>query len=134
MVCVSGLSAAKQNEIKVVKEGESITLDSDVEKIPNITVELYHNGSLITEITGDPNKTCTDDQCGDGDERFKDRLKVNQSSGSLTITNTRTTDSGLYKLKITRYSSNISISSFKNFSVNVTGKYHLVIQCIFFFF
>ncbi|XP_058615433.1 uncharacterized protein LOC131529647 isoform X2 [Onychostoma macrolepis] len=121
IVTVQGLSAAKQDEIKVVKEGESITLDSDVEKIPNIIVSLYHNSSLITEITGDPNKTCIDDQCEDADERFRDRLKVNQSSGSLTITNTRTTDSGLYKLKITRYSSNISISSFKSFSVNVTA-------------
>uniref|UniRef100_A0A8C1LAE2 Immunoglobulin domain-containing protein n=1 Tax=Cyprinus carpio TaxID=7962 RepID=A0A8C1LAE2_CYPCA len=133
-ITVQGHSAAKQDEIIVVEEGESITLNSDVEKSPDDIVTFYFNDTLITEITENPNKTCTDVQCEDADERFRDRLKVNQSSGSLTITNIRTTDSGLYKLKITSYSNNISISSFKSFSINVTGKYHLVIQCIFFFF
>uniref|UniRef100_A0A8C1T7Q4 Uncharacterized protein n=1 Tax=Cyprinus carpio TaxID=7962 RepID=A0A8C1T7Q4_CYPCA len=121
IITVQGHSAAKQDAIIVVEEGESITLDSDVEKSPDDIVTFYFNDTLITEITEDPNKTCTDVQCEDADERFRDRLKVNQSSGSLTITNTKTTDLGLYKLKITSYSNNISISSFKSFIINVTA-------------
>ncbi len=42
-------------------------------------------------------------------------------TGSLTITNTKTTDSGLYYLLITT----IRFSIVKSFSVNVTGEYNL---------
>ncbi len=80
----------------------------------------YFNDILIAEITGDPNKTCTDGQCEDPDGRFRDRLEVNQS-GSLTIMNTTITDSGVYKLQI---NSSSRISIIKIFNVVVTGEYH----------
>ncbi|XP_067271585.1 uncharacterized protein [Pseudorasbora parva] len=108
---------------KSVKEGESVTLDTHVIKTPNDLMTWYVNDILIAEITGDPNKTCTDDQC---DGRFRDRLKLDHQTGSLTITNTTNTDSGVYKLRIN--SSRISIMrifsvtvSIKSSDVNVTG-------------
>ncbi|KAK7126486.1 hypothetical protein R3I94_017839 [Phoxinus phoxinus] len=72
----------------------------------------YFNDTCITEITGDQSNICTDDQCK---ERFRDRLKVNQTA-SLIITNTRNTDSGDYNLKIIYDRFNI----IKSFSVTVT--------------
>ncbi|XP_026121260.1 uncharacterized protein LOC113100981 [Carassius auratus] len=90
---VIGVSAA---ELCEVKEGESVTLDPGVINHPNDSMTWYFNDTCITEITGDQSKICTDDQW---DERFRGRMEVNQT-GFLTITNTRITDSGLYKLQI----------------------------------
>ncbi|XP_016419841.1 muscle M-line assembly protein unc-89-like [Sinocyclocheilus rhinocerous] len=104
---------------KSVKEGESVTLDPGEVNL-NYLMTWYFNDTLIAEITGDPNKTCTDGQCEDPDGRFRDRLDVNQT-GSLTVRNTTITDSGLYKLQI---NSSNRISIIKIFSVIVTGEYH----------
>uniref|UniRef100_A0A671M0B8 Immunoglobulin domain-containing protein n=1 Tax=Sinocyclocheilus anshuiensis TaxID=1608454 RepID=A0A671M0B8_9TELE len=98
-VVVHDVPAAEQDEIKrkSVKEGEAVTLDSRVIKIQNDMMTWYFNDILITEITGDQSKICTDEQCK---ERFRDRLTLDHQTGSLTITNIRITDSGLYQLKI----------------------------------
>ncbi|XP_067252741.1 uncharacterized protein [Chanodichthys erythropterus] len=122
-VSVTGLPPAEQDKMKTksVKEGEPVTLDPGVIKNTNNVMTWYFNDTFIAEITGDPNKTCPDFQCP---ERFRDRLKLDNQTGSLTITNTRTTDSGLYKLLI-RSSSSLrrrrrrSISSVKSFDVTV---------------
>uniref|UniRef100_A0A8C1LNN7 Immunoglobulin domain-containing protein n=1 Tax=Cyprinus carpio TaxID=7962 RepID=A0A8C1LNN7_CYPCA len=108
------------NLIKSAKEGESVTLDSDVVKNPNDLKVWYFNDTRIAQISGDHRKICTDVQCNEGTERFRDRLKLDHQTGSLTIMNTRTTDSGLYKLQIN--SSRFSI--IKTYSVSVTGEYH----------
>ncbi len=119
----SDVSAAEQYEMK--KEGENLTLSTGVINT-NDEMRWYFDDTLITEITGDQSKICADDQCK---ERFRDRLKLDHQTGSLTITNTRTTDSGEYKLQI--ISSRFSISRKFTVSVTVTGEYHLVIQCLF---
>ncbi len=123
LVCVTGVSAAEQDEMKrkSVKEGESVTLDPGVIKNPNDLMKWYFNDILIAEITGDQSKICTDHRCK---ERFRGRLKLDHQTGSLTITNTRTTDSGVYQLEIS--SSRFSI--LKGFSVTITGEYHLVMK------
>ncbi len=116
LVCITAISAAQLDEMKK-KAGESVSLDSGV--IKHDVIIWYFNDTLISEITGDQNKICTDDQC---DERFKDRLRLDHQTGSLTITNTRTTDTGEYKLLI--HSSRFSI--IRSFSVTVIGECHLV--------
>ncbi|XP_026054831.1 uncharacterized protein LOC113040795 [Carassius auratus] len=116
-VAVSGVSAAERDEIKrkSVKEGESVTLYTGEIKNPNDLKTWYFNETRIAEITGDQSKICSDVQCK---ERFRDRLKLDHQTGSLTIMNTRTTDSGDYTLQINR--SRFTIM--RSFSVSVSAK------------
>uniref|UniRef100_A0A8C1LFV2 Immunoglobulin domain-containing protein n=1 Tax=Cyprinus carpio TaxID=7962 RepID=A0A8C1LFV2_CYPCA len=108
-VTVRGVSAAEGDEMKrkSVKEGESVTLDPGVIKT-NDVITWYFNDTRI-----DIN-SCTDVHCV-ADERFRDRLKLDNQTGSLIIMNTRITDSGEYKLQIN--SSRFSI--IRSFSVAV---------------
>uniref|UniRef100_A0A671SCK1 Ig-like domain-containing protein n=1 Tax=Sinocyclocheilus anshuiensis TaxID=1608454 RepID=A0A671SCK1_9TELE len=121
-VTVLEVPAAELDEVKrnTAMEGESVTLDPAVIRKPNNVMTWYFTDILIAEITGDQSKICTDDQCK---ERFRDRLKLDHQTGSLTITDTRSTDSGLYKLQITsnirRHRCSISITSWKIFFVTV---------------
>uniref|UniRef100_A0A8C2BNR8 Immunoglobulin domain-containing protein n=1 Tax=Cyprinus carpio TaxID=7962 RepID=A0A8C2BNR8_CYPCA len=110
---------------KSVKEGESVTLDPVVKNLNDLKM-WYFNEILIAEITGDQSKICTDDQCK---ERFRDRLKLDHQTGSLTIMNTRTTDSGEYKLLINSSRFNI----IKTFRVTVSGEYHFGHSVLFYF-
>ncbi|XDV23572.1 hypothetical protein PO909_028100 [Leuciscus waleckii] len=100
-----------------VKEGDSVTLHTYVETKQQEDIKWYFNDIRIAEISGDLSDICTDVQCEDGDERFRDRLMLDHQTGSLTITNTRNTDSGVYELKLI---SSSSISE-KIFSVTVYG-------------
>ncbi|XDV24074.1 hypothetical protein PO909_028352, partial [Leuciscus waleckii] len=86
-VSVHGVSAAEREKMKrkSVNEGESVTLDPGVINNPNDLMMWYSDDTLLAEITGDQSKICTDVQCK---ERFRDRLKLDHQTGSLTITNT----------------------------------------------
>ncbi|KTF73394.1 hypothetical protein cypCar_00045877, partial [Cyprinus carpio] len=109
LVCVSDVPAAQRDEkTKSVVEGQSVTLDPGVTKNPNDVMTWYFNDALIAEITGDQ-------------KRFRDRLKLNNQTGSLTITNTRTTDSGDYKLLISSSSSVVVVTSLKSFNISITA-------------
>uniref|UniRef100_A0A9J8B849 Ig-like domain-containing protein n=1 Tax=Cyprinus carpio carpio TaxID=630221 RepID=A0A9J8B849_CYPCA len=81
-------------------EGESVTLNTDVNTIKKddqIRWSFIHNNNkiLIALINRQNNISTLHDDALDG--RFRDRLKLDQT-GSLIITNTRTTDSGLYTI------------------------------------
>ncbi|XP_016388101.1 uncharacterized protein LOC107723886 [Sinocyclocheilus rhinocerous] len=117
-VTVYDVPAAERDEMKTksVKEGESVTLDPGVVKNPNDFMTWYFNDICIAEITEEPRKICTDVQCNEGPERFRDRLKLDHQTGSLTITNITITDCGLYNLQIT----SSSFSIIRSFSVTVT--------------
>ncbi|XP_059426018.1 uncharacterized protein LOC132160285 isoform X2 [Carassius carassius] len=119
-VSVHDAPAADREEIKTVK-GESVTLDPGVMNNTNCSFTFLFNDVRIAEISEEPSKSCTDVQCEDADERFRDRLKLDHQTGSLTITNTRNTDSGLYQLQIIIDISSFSIRRSRSFSLTVTG-------------
>ncbi len=84
--------------VKSVTEGESVTLEIDVNTDDQIQWRFGHNNKiLIAQINRKSGKIKVYDDVLDG--RFRDRLQADQT-GSLTITDTRTTDSGLYEVKI----------------------------------
>ncbi|KTF73010.1 hypothetical protein cypCar_00046383, partial [Cyprinus carpio] len=99
-----------------VKEGDSVTLQINVTEIQTddmIEWKFGTNNFLIAKINGKTSKIF------DGpDGRFRDRLKLDHQTGSLIITNTTITDSGLYELKISSTSSSGTKHRF-NVTVNV---------------
>ncbi|XP_026054530.1 uncharacterized protein LOC113040394 [Carassius auratus] len=114
-VDVNGVSAEVKR--KSVKEGESVSLDTPGVKNPDDVITWCFNDSLIAETTGDQTHICEDVQC---EERFRDRLELDHQTGSLTITDTRSTDSGEYQLKIRSMRNHYTVTSIKSFTVSVT--------------
>ncbi|XP_052446483.1 uncharacterized protein LOC127988027 [Carassius gibelio] len=102
-------------DVVPVKEGDSVSLNTGVE-INQQDIRWYFSDTRIAEINGAQSKICTDVQCP---ESFKNRLKLDHQTGSLTIRNIRTTDSGEYQLVINEKNS----KSEKIFRVTVQGFY-----------
>ncbi|XP_067270842.1 uncharacterized protein [Pseudorasbora parva] len=91
-----------------VMEGDSVTLNTVTELQKYLMIQWTFGSSRIAEF----NKLMQTSSMYD--ERFTDRLKLDHQTGSLTITNTRTTDSGLYELTIVSRE-----TSYMGFSVTV---------------
>ncbi|XP_067272585.1 SLAM family member 5-like [Pseudorasbora parva] len=114
---LTGVFAAETNEIQSVSvmEGDSVTLNSDLTKIHEDDDILWKFGaekSLIAKISKEKKISSTYDDVPDG--RFRDRLKLDHQTGSLTITDISNEHAGLYKLEI-----NGAKLTIKTFSVSV---------------
>ncbi|KAK9967226.1 hypothetical protein ABG768_001634 [Culter alburnus] len=98
-----------------VMEGDSVTLHTSVTKIRDDDDILWRFGaekSLIAKISIENQIFSTYDDVPDG--RFRDRLKLDNQTGSLIITNITTEHAGDYKLEI-----NGAKLTSKTFSVSV---------------
>ncbi len=98
-------------------KGDSVTLhtdDPDIQIDDQIMWRFGHNSILIAKINRKDNDSRFYGDNADG--RFRDRLKLDQT-GSLIITNIRTTDSGLYQV----YSSRTG-TPLNTFSLTVYGE------------
>ncbi|XP_048054284.1 uncharacterized protein LOC125273066 [Megalobrama amblycephala] len=94
-----------------VKEGDSVTLNTGFKEDFNHINWLFGDSySFIAKSDGDEISYT-------GDERFRDRLELNDQTGSLTINNTRITDSGIYKVEINH-------GNTVTFMVNVCGSFY----------
>ncbi|XP_059426010.1 uncharacterized protein LOC132160280 [Carassius carassius] len=93
-------SDGKDGVSVLLMERDSVTFHTDVKTNQEGRIRWYFNDTRIAQISGDLSKICTDVQCNKGTERFRDRLKLDHQTGSLTIMNITTNDSGLYELII----------------------------------
>ncbi len=90
-------------------EGDFVTLNTDVTELhKNDDILWYYGPNLVAKIFSTFDVP---------DGRFRDRLKLNNQTGSLIITNITTQHAGLYQLETdgTKYSS-------RTFSVSVYGE------------
>ncbi len=133
-ISVSGASGVGSDEVSVsVMEGDSIIFHTGVERNQQEDIKWYFRSTRIAQINGDLSFICTDVRCNAGTERFRDRLKLDNQTGSLTIINITNINSGDYELKIIRSSS----SSEKTFNVIVHSEsliHYIYIYFFFFFF
>ncbi len=109
---------ADTNEIQLVSvmEGDYVSLNSDLTQILNEEINWTFGAekSIIAKIKRKKHIFSTYDG---PDGRFRDRLKLDNQTGSLTITNTRTEHTGVYQLQI--FSAK---RSSKTFNVSVYGE------------
>jgi len=110
-----------------VKEGASVTLPTNAKINQKDRIKWFFQNTRIAQVIVNIS-SCTDVQCNEGTERFRDRLKLDHQTGSLTISDIQPADSGEYKLQIT--SSVRNTDSLKIFNVTICGEYNSVIQCI----
>ncbi len=91
--------------------GDPVTLNSNTFEIQlkNEIEWRFNKDRIAKAMNGNPTY--------DKNERFKDRLKL-ERNGSLTISNTRTTDTGVYKFNTIIDGKD----STKTFSVTVYGR------------
>ncbi|XDV24082.1 hypothetical protein PO909_028353, partial [Leuciscus waleckii] len=107
-------------------EGNYVTLNSGLTKIHEDEEILWKYGTencLIAMISRAAGISSISDDVQISDGRFRDRLKLDDKTGSLTITNTRTEHAGDYQLVIR----GVKITS-KTFSVSVYA--HLPVPVI----
>ncbi len=108
---------ADTNEIQLVSvmEGDYVSLNSDLTQIlDEIHWTFGAEKSIIAKIKRKKQIFSTYDV---PDGRFRDRLKLDNQTGSLTITNTTTQHTGVYQLQI--FSAKLSS---KTFNVSVYGE------------
>ncbi|XP_056304554.1 uncharacterized protein LOC130216699 [Danio aesculapii] len=92
-------------------EGDSVTLYTDITEVQKyLLIQWMFRNSRIAEVNRLAQSNSTYDGPGG---RFRDRLYLDEI-GSLTITNTKITDSGIYKLTLTRRE-----TSYRSFNVTV---------------
>ncbi|XP_058616650.1 uncharacterized protein LOC131530410 isoform X2 [Onychostoma macrolepis] len=116
--CWAGVFGADTDVMKSVSvtEGDSVSLLTDVTNVQKDDLIMWmfgHKDIPIAQINRNDNKNTIFNDNADG--RFRGRLQLDQT-GSLSITNTRTTDSGLYKVTSIR-----TKTSLNTFNLTVYG-------------
>ncbi len=106
-----------------VTEGDNVSLNTGFTEVQREDQILWMFGPKETRIA-ELYKHSID--MFKSNEMFGDRLQLDSFTGSLTIRNIRSTDSGLYKLQIHSNRGN----SDKTFNLTVYGKTNMIRICI----
>ncbi len=109
----------KTDEMKSVSvtEGDSVSLHTDV-KVQRDDQILWTFGPQNTRIAEIIKRDQINFIFVSNDGRFRDKLQLNNQTGSLTIRNIRSEHTGLYKLTVIISGK----TSLKSFSVTVYGE------------
>ncbi len=99
-----------------VKEGDSVFLNPNITQIQNINKIVWTFG-----VKGPVIAECSKNYLwlAETNEIFKDRLTLDNQTGSLTINNIKTKHSGLYEVLIDHKDDGLS---YKKFNVTVFSK------------
>jgi len=105
---------ASEAEMKTVSVNDVVILQTDVTETHGDELIVWRfERKLIAKCDIEANSLTKDT-----DERFRDRLQLDNQTGSLNITNSRTTDSGVYTVKISSNKQTL----YKRFNVTVSGE------------
>ncbi len=108
-----------ESEMKSVSvmSGDRVTLQTGVTQISGDELIVWRFGDE-GKVIAKADIEAKSSPLYDTDERFRDRLELDQT-GSLIITNTRSTDSGFYSVKISSSTQTV----YERFTVSVSGEY-----------
>ncbi|XP_056304452.1 uncharacterized protein LOC130216582 [Danio aesculapii] len=117
---------ADSGVVKSVMEGDSVTLESGVAQLKEddvVTWKFGHKNTQIAQMDLDTGISFTFDGDAVG---FRNRLKLDHQTGSLTIMNTSTADSGVYQITIRGKTKptthNFSVTVYARLSVPVLNR------------
>jgi len=120
--CSTGVFGIDHFEPVSVFEGDSVSLNSGLTEIKDDDVIqwmlVYEKNTLIAEINVTAARFTVYDDVLDG--RFKDRLKLDNQTGSLTITHTSTEHVGEYKLLTNRIRRNFKLNVYSELNISFT--------------
>ncbi len=124
------------DEVKSVSvmEGDSVTLNSSLSELIDDDLIQWRFGieiTLLAEINKMADRISVYDDVLDG--RFRNRLKLDKQTGSLTITNTTTEDTGRYLLLINHVSIIFTLTVFGKLNICLTFCHKYNIHTIFVF-
>ncbi|XP_030643690.1 natural killer cell receptor 2B4-like [Chanos chanos] len=88
------------DRVKTVREGETVTLHTGFTGLQSDVHMLWAYGPVDPKTKIVQSQILRGEIITDYSDRFRDRLQLDRQTGSLTIRNISTTDSGVYKVQI----------------------------------